>query len=70
MATLAPALVRRREVAAPMPLLPPVMRAVLPASGPDIFAVGGCFLDRTGRCWSFWYIEISIRRTVVWWCVD
>lgn len=50
MATLAAELARRREVAAPMPLLPPVMRAVLPASGPDIFAVSRCLLDRSGRC--------------------
>ena len=31
MAMLAPFLARRSEVAAPMPLEPPVMRAVLPA---------------------------------------
>ena len=36
MATLAPDLARSRVVAAPMPLLPPVIRAVLPASGPDM----------------------------------
>lgn len=41
MATLAPDLARSREVAAPMPLLPPVMRAVLPVSGPDMFLAGG-----------------------------
>ena len=28
-------------MAAPMPLLPPVMRAVLPERGPDIVVVGG-----------------------------
>ena len=35
----------RREVAAPMPLLPPVIRAVLLARGVDIWGefVGGCY---------------------------
>ena len=50
MATLAPDLARSREVPAPMPLLPPVMRAILPANGPDIVSVVGSFLDRRGRC--------------------
>lgn len=49
MATLAPDLARSREVAAPMPLLPPVMRAVLPASRPDMSSVGWQFMDRRDR---------------------
>ena len=50
MATLAPDLPRSRDVAAPMPLLPPVMRAVFPASGPDIFSISGWVWDKSGRC--------------------
>ena len=38
MATLAPFLAKRRLVAAPMPLLPPVMRAVLPLRLLDMIA--------------------------------
>ena len=49
MATLAPDLARSREVAAPMPLLPPVMRAVFPASGPDMLWTGWQWLDKRER---------------------
>lgn len=58
MATLAADLARSRDVAAPIPLLPPVIRAVSPASGPDMllrcFEMRGSFvkhsieLDRAG----------------------
>lgn len=45
MTTLAPDLAKRKEVAAPIPLLPPVIRAVLPKREADISAVAGA-LDR------------------------
>src|SRR5437763_14707755 len=54
----APSLAKRLAAASPMPLLPPVTRAILPSSLPmdspgrrrPIEASGGGALDRNGRC--------------------